>query len=163
MIAEYNGLPAICSWIDTPSHISVLRTMRRRLNAELTEGDSITLHKMSIWLDRYFSGANPETPDVLITGSDFARNVMQTLCNIPYGTTVAYGELARLAGVAAAVRAVASAVANNPLSLFIPCHRVICADGSPGRYAGTLDAKKQFLITLEMQSANTPQSQQKNI
>lgn len=149
MVAEWNGMPAVCSWHATPSHNTVLKTMSRRLNAELTEGDSLTLANMTGWLDRYFTGGNPEMPDVLITGSEFVQRVLRTLCTIPYGTRVAYGELARMSGFPRAVRAVASAVANNPLSLFIPCHRVICADGSLGRYAGLNDSKKEYLLTLE--------------
>lgn len=149
MIGELGGIPAVCTWIDTPSHNQILKTIPDRLNAEYELGDSVTLQSMATWLDEYFSGKKPGIPEVLITGSDFKQRILRTLCSIPYGKTVSYSELARMSGFSTATRAVATAVAKNPLSIFIPCHRVIRADGSPGCYAGSSDSKKLYLLSLE--------------
>ena len=70
------------------------------------------------------------------------------LQNIPYGKTIAYGELARKLGCPKAVRAVAAANGANPISIFVPCHRVIGAGGKLTGYAGGLP-RKEFLLALE--------------
>jgi methylated-DNA-[protein]-cysteine S-methyltransferase len=80
--------------------------------------------------------------------SPFAREVYRSLLQIPPGETVSYGELATLAGHPGAARAVGTAMAANPLALAIPCHRVVRADGSAGRY-GSCDALKPYLLSLE--------------
>lgn len=78
----------------------------------------------------------------------FQRDVYEALLTVPAGETVSYGELARLAGYPGAARAVGSAMAENPLPLVIPCHRVVRSDGSLGRY-GRCDALKEHLLRLE--------------
>ncbi|MFZ2503463.1 MAG: methylated-DNA--[protein]-cysteine S-methyltransferase [Nocardioides sp.] len=90
----------------------------------------------------------PLQPD----GTDFQRSVWQQLCEIAYGETISYGELARRLGKsAAASRAVGTANGANPIPIVIPCHRVIGADGSLTGYAGGLD-RKQVLLGLEQES-----------
>ena len=78
-------------------------------------------------------------------GTDFQRRVWNELCRIPYGTTISYRELAERIGQPTACRAVARANAQNPISLAIPCHRVIGADGSLTGYGGGLDVKRALL------------------
>lgn len=85
-----------------------------------------------------------------LKGSEFRRKVWQELMQIPYGDRISYGALAVRIGHPTAVRAVASAVANNPISILIPCHRIVCSDGSIGRYAGGAYLKKR-LLDLESQ------------
>ena len=103
------------------------------------------------WLDIYFSGTCPEfTPELRLKGSCFAVSVWEALLAIPYGQTVTYGEIARrLAArtevVSVSPRAVGAAVGRNPVSLIVPCHRVIGADGSLTGYAGGLERKKRLL------------------
>lgn len=82
------------------------------------------------------------------TGTDFQRRVWQALCDIPYGQTRSYGELAVAIGNEKAFRAVASSNAKNGLAIIIPCHRVINTGGKLGGYAGGL-AKKQWLLDYE--------------
>jgi methylated-DNA-[protein]-cysteine S-methyltransferase len=84
-----------------------------------------------------------------LAGDGFQRRVWALLAEIPYGETTTYGELARrLGGDATLARAVGRAVAHNPLSIIIPCHRVLGHDGALTGYAGGLD-RKRFLLDLE--------------
>lgn len=105
------------------------------------------------WLARYFAGEKPEADLPLrAAGTAFQRAVWDLLKEIPYGTTATYGELAkRLAarrGRPCSARAVGAAVGRNPISLIVPCHRVLGADGSLTGYAGGL-ARKRALLRLE--------------
>ena len=102
------------------------------------------------WLDAYFAGADPGfTPKLDPRGTPFQRAVWAALAAIPYGQTTTYGAIAaRLAGAGlprASARAVGGAVGRNPISLIIPCHRVVGADGSLTGYAGGLDRKARLL------------------
>ncbi len=112
------------------------------------------------WLDLYFSGVKPEIPVPLhLIGTDFQKQVWEILLTIPYGKTTTYGEIA---GKLAAARglnhmssqAVGGAVGHNPISLIIPCHRVLGADGSLTGYAGGIHRKKA-LLTLEQQGLHS--------
>ncbi len=85
-------------------------------------------------------------------GTEFQRAVWRALEEIPYGETVTYGELARRVGRPKAVRAVGQANHHNPLSIFIPCHRVVGANGSLTGYGGGLELK-QTLLDLERSHA----------
>lgn len=104
------------------------------------------------WLEAYFSGALPPAlPLLRPAGSPFRQAVWRLLEEIPRGTTATYGELARrlqAEGRAASAQAVGGAVGHNPISILIPCHRCVGADGSLTGYAGGLAAKR-FLLELE--------------
>ena len=100
------------------------------------------------WLDVCFSGREPDfTPPLCPRGTAFQRAVWKELSAIPYGQTTSYGALARRLGISSA-RAVGGAVGRNPVSLIIPCHRVLGADGRLAGYAGGLE-RKRFLLRLE--------------
>ena len=106
------------------------------------------------WLDIYFSGRRPDfTPPLNLEGTAFRKEVWQQLLQIPYGQTTTYGELA--AQLAAhrglkqmSAQAVGGAVGHNPISIIVPCHRVVGTGGSLTGYAGGL-AKKLALLKLE--------------
>ena len=105
-------------------------------------------------LGGYFAGRRT-TWDIpldwsLTTG--FRRAVQQASCEIGYGETLSYGELAAAAGNPRAARAAGSAMATNPISIVVPCHRVVRSGGDIGNYGGGIDAKK-FLLALEKSSA----------
>lgn len=106
------------------------------------------------WLNRYFAGERPGDPPPLApAGSPFRLAVWELLREIPYGKTETYGalaaELARRQGKERmSAQAAGGAVGHNPISIFIPCHRVVGADGSLTGYAGGVE-RKQFLLTLE--------------
>ena len=106
-------------------------------------------------LGAYFGGAlqSFKTP-LALTGTDFQKSVWQALCDIPFGTTQSYSDLAESVGNEKAVRAVASSNANNGLALIVPCHRVIAKGGGLGGYAGGLD-KKTWLIAHEKRYSET--------
>lgn len=78
-------------------------------------------------------------------GSDFQRRVWRALCEVPFGGTISYGELARRIARPSAARAVGAALAANPLPILIPCHRVVAADGSIGGFSGPSGAKAWLL------------------
>ena len=105
----------------------------------------------SSWLDAYFAGeeTDPEDLPLAPTGTEFQRTVWQALRDIPYGTTVTYGELASRIGCGSA-RAVGAAVGRNPISIIVPCHRVLGADGSLTGYAGGIDCKRWLLDHEEL-------------
>lgn len=97
-------------------------------------------------LDAYFAGHRTafDVPLVL-SGTPFQRRVWGALREIPYGTTISYGELARRVGQPSAARAVGLANGRNPVSVIVPCHRVIGTDGTLTGYGGGLDRKRRLL------------------
>ncbi len=101
------------------------------------------------WLDAYWAGDEPDPTELplALTGTDFQNQVWQCLLDIPYGQTVTYGELARMVGCGSA-RAVGGAVGHNPISVIIPCHRVVGARGQLTGYAGGMECKR-FLLEHE--------------
>lgn len=100
------------------------------------------------WLDEYFQGREPDfTPPLAPKGSSFRQAVWDVLLQIPYGRTVTYGTIAKKLGVKSA-QAVGGAVGHNPISILIPCHRVVGADGALTGYAGGVE-KKAYLLALE--------------
>ena len=107
------------------------------------------------WLDRYFTGEKPEIGELPLApvGSGFRKAVWRVLCQIPYGATTTYGEISRkvaaqLGKAHLSAQAVGGAVGHNPISIIIPCHRVVGSDSSLTGYAGGLE-KKRYLLSLE--------------
>lgn len=106
------------------------------------------------WLDIYFSGTEPDfTPPLRLSGTDFQLSVWEELLKIPYGETVTYGELARViarkkGGGRMSAQAIGQAAGRNKISIIVPCHRVVGADGSLTGYAGGPD-KKIALLKIE--------------
>lgn len=104
------------------------------------------------WLTQYFSGKEPTNKIPLAPeGTDFQKRVWQQLIVIPYGETISYKEIADQLNILdpskkTSPRAVGSAVAHNPISILIPCHRVLGSDGSLTGYAGGIDKKKRLLF-----------------
>ncbi len=106
------------------------------------------LEKAESWLESYFAGGNPKIDFPLAPrGTAFQRRVWAALTDIPRGETSSYGALAEKLGCRSA-RAVGAAVGRNPISILIPCHRVLGANGSLTGYAGGLE-RKRALLALE--------------
>jgi len=106
------------------------------------------------WLDIYFSGNKPDfMPKLSLNGSEFRMAVWDILLTIPYGSVMTYGEIAKILakqrGVAKmSAQAVGGAVGHNPISIIVPCHRVVGTNGNLTGYAGGID-KKISLLKIE--------------
>lgn len=113
------------------------------------EGPTPLLEEAARQLEEYFAGQRKEFSLPLAPkGTEFQLRVWQALLQIPYGETRSYGELAAMVGNPKACRAVGGANHRNPLSILIPCHRVVGTKGSLTGYAGGLSVK-EFLLKLE--------------
>jgi O-6-methylguanine DNA methyltransferase len=110
------------------------------------EGNRFT-KKAATWLKYYFSGRfdELEPPDLDLRGTEFELRVWSVLRQIPLGQTITYGELARSLGVPGGARAVGNANRRNPVSLIVPCHRVIGQNKSLVGYGGGLEVKKKLI------------------
>ncbi|MDR1646080.1 MAG: methylated-DNA--[protein]-cysteine S-methyltransferase [Tannerellaceae bacterium] len=123
----------------------------RTLGKEVSEQDLPVFETVRQWLDVYFSGKNPDfMPPLRPEGSPFQRSVWANLREIPYGQTSTYGEIAKWfeeenKGKRMSARAIGAAVGHNPVSILIPCHRVVGKNGSLTGYAGGIDTKIKLL------------------
>ncbi len=130
------------------------KSFPHKLVEESTEVELPIFTQTCNWLDIYFSGKEPDfTPPISLCTTPFRKAVYDILLTIPYGQTMTYGEIASILAEQQGVermsaQAVGSAVGHNPISIIIPCHRVVGADGSLTGYAGGLD-KKTALLKLE--------------
>lgn len=129
--------------------------MKRSFEEELCHGDSPILTATKAWLDSYFHGEHPPLDELNLApvGSPFQHSVWRLLCKIPYGEIVTYGDLAKTIAVQRGIKkmsaqAVGGAVGSNPISIIIPCHRVVGANGNLTGYGGGID-KKIALLKLE--------------
>lgn len=107
------------------------------------------------WLNRYFNGEKPCPNELELApiGSKFRKNVWDILCKIPYGKVITYNDIAKEIAKKRKInkmsaQAVGGAVGHNPISIIIPCHRVVGTNGSLTGYAGGLD-KKEYLLKFE--------------
>lgn len=141
--ADSQGL-CRCTWTDDTSQMQMPHLAS--VNDTTT---AVIMADTKRQLDEYFAGSRScfHLP-LHITGTKFQKQVWQALATIPYGTTRAYGEVARAIGRPTASRAVAGACHANPVAVIIPCHRVIGANGKPVGYAGGLD-RKLYLLEKE--------------
>lgn len=124
-----------------------------KIEEEMQEKENIEiLIKTKKWLDSYFKKERPKISelDLAPIGSEFAKNVWKILCQVPYGKITTYGEIANEISKAMykdkmSPQAVGGAVGHNPISIIIPCHRVIGANGKLTGYAGGIDKKIKLL------------------
>ena len=146
LAADEIGLTGL--WFDGQKYFA------RDLPAEHVEQNTPVLSEAKRWLDIYFTGREPDfTPPLHPIGSVFRQAVWEILLQIPYGQTTTYGEIARqlaakLGLPRMSAQAVGGAVGHNEISIIIPCHRVVGADGSLTGYAGGI-GKKEKLLELE--------------
>lgn len=123
---------------------------------QLTKQDSLPIfQKTKDWLDRYFRGENPTISELALSprGTEFQNQVWALLQQIPYGQTTTYGTIAKVVAQqrnrkTMSSQAVGNAVGHNPISILIPCHRVIGKNGELTGYAGGL-MRKEYLLKLE--------------
>ena len=125
-----------------------------KLNQDYIELENEDIIQAKKWLDIYFSGKQPDfTPKLHLVGTNFQLDVWNILLKIPYGKTTTYGNISQELVLKyhkehMSAQAVGNAVGRNPISIIVPCHRVIGANGKLTGYAGGLD-KKSKLLALE--------------
>ena len=146
ILGSYDNKLCLADWRYRKGRESIDRRVQKGLNATFIEEESSVLREAKEELEAYFQGLR-KTFDVplLMIGTEFQKSIWHELMKIPFGTTVSYLDLAKGIDNEKAVRAVASAVGANAISIFVPCHRIIGSDGSLTGYAGGLDAKKELL------------------
>lgn len=123
------------------------------MRIEMEENDELEiLQKAKRWLDRYFAGEKPQIDELSISpdGSVFRKTVWEILCKISYGRVTTYGEIAKKVAIklgrkSMSAQAVGGAVGHNPVSIIIPCHRVVGTDGSLTGYAAGIEVKIRLL------------------
>lgn len=143
------GSLCLCDWNLPERRSAVDRRLCSEFNARMVYEPCEVTTLAARELDEYFAGERTafDCP-MIFAGSDLRHRVWHELLAVAYGTTATYGDIAARIGRPTAVRAVASAVGANPLSIFIPCHRIIARSGKLTGYAGGLAAKK-YLLDLE--------------
>lgn len=123
------------------------------VSAEMTDSDDLPVFKNAKrWLDRYFMGERPSISELPLhpIGGAFRQGVWEILCEIPYGEVTTYGAIAkkmaaRMGKERMSSQAVGGAVGHNPISIIIPCHRVVGTNGSLTGYGGGIDLKVKLL------------------
>ena len=150
LAADERGLTGL--WFEGQKYFA------RTLSTECEERETPALADAAHWLDVYFSGHEPDfTPPLHPAGTPFQRTVWALLGQIPYGETTTYGALAqtlaaRVGLASMSAQAVGGAVGHNPVSIIVPCHRVVGADGSLTGYAGGIERK---IVLLCLEGADT--------
>ena len=120
----------------------------KHIPSDAVSGSCPVLEETKDWLSLYFAGKFPDfLPPLKPQGTPFQQKVWELLLQIPYGKTCTYGDLAKALDCKSS-QAVGGAVGRNPISILIPCHRVMGADGKLIGYAGGVE-KKKFLLHLE--------------
>jgi methylated-DNA-[protein]-cysteine S-methyltransferase len=138
LVASDKGLVAILWENDRPSRV--------RLGELVEDGGHPVLVETERQLGEYFAGRRREFSVALdMRGTRFQRDVWEALLAIPFGETRSYGQLARQLGNQRATRAVGAANGRNPVSIIVPCHRVIGSSGKLTGFAGGLDVKARLL------------------
>lgn len=127
------------------------------IKEELVEDNTLEIFiRTKKWLDKYFKGENPNIKELSLKprGTDFRKIVWSYLLEIPYGKTTTYKDITdkikKKLNKNMSYQAVGSAIGHNPISILIPCHRVISVNGNLTGYAGGIDIKKK-LLELEKQ------------
>jgi O-6-methylguanine DNA methyltransferase len=150
-LASQAGLVAL-EFSKDDRHARLDARLARWLPAHTIEdGSNAALDRTARWLDDYFSGrgADASRLPLVMHGTDFERRVWDRLRAIPPGHTRSYGDIAAELGLRNGARAVGLANGANPLSIVVPCHRVIGSNGTLTGYGGGLD-RKQWLLTHEL-------------
>lgn len=143
-LAEENGF-LIGLWFNDQKYFG------SNLTDKVEHKETTTILESKHWLDIYFNGEEPKfTPKLAYGSSPFQKIVLDILLTIPYGHTKAYGEIAKevahkLNKGKMSAQAVGNAISHNPISIIIPCHRVLSGDGSLAGYAGGIDRKEKML------------------
>jgi methylated-DNA-[protein]-cysteine S-methyltransferase len=148
LVASNKGLVAILWENDRPRRV--------RLGELVEDGENLILCETERQLKEYFEGRRSSfSLELDLRGTRFQNKVWEALLAIPFGETRSYGQIARQLGNSKATRAVGAANGRNPISIVVPCHRVIGSSGRLTGFAGGLDTKAQL---LELETASRPHS-----
>lgn len=148
MIMASNGTELTGLWFENQKYFP------KDLYDNFAEKNLPVFEETKKWLDIYFSQKIPDfTPKLNLIGSEFRKEVWNILLTIPYGTTMTYKEISNIIAynrntVKMSAQAIGGAVGHNPISIIIPCHRIIGSNGSLTGYAGGID-KKEMLLKIE--------------
>lgn len=142
-----DGINLIGVWLEGQKYFA------DSVKAEMQENDDLQIFKQTKnWLDRYFNKEMPNISELALApiGNQFRQDVWDILCKIPYGEVTTYGQIAQQISQlhnkkTMSAQAVGGAVGHNPISIIIPCHRVIGKSGSLTGYAGGIDIKIKLL------------------
>lgn len=145
-----DGKSLIGAWIEGQKYHGGI------VSEEMVAKDNLTIfNDTKSWLERYFAGKKPAISEIPLApiGGEFRQNIWGILSQIPYGRVVTYGDIAKqmaqkMNRTNMSCQAVGGAVGHNPISIIIPCHRVVGSNGSLTGYAGGID-KKIKLLELE--------------
>ncbi len=129
------------------------------IDGKITENNNLKIFvTVKNWLDKYFAGKKPNIKEIPIKfiGNDFRKSVWKILCKIPYGKTLTYGDIAKQIAKQKCItkmsaQAIGGAVGHNPISIIVPCHRVVGRNGKLTGYAAGIDKKKKL---LELEQVN---------
>ena len=149
MLGVYGPGLFMCDWVTGGRIESSLHRIGKYLREREIHDDEMLLSRVVSMLDEYFAGKRKifEIPTITF-GTEFQRRVWDELPKVSYGETSTYSAIATAVDNPRGVRAVAAAIGTNPLSILIPCHRIMGADGSLTGYAGGIEAKR-YLLRLE--------------
>lgn len=152
LLASFENELVLCRWADDTNNDRIIKRISLYLDSEPEFRENTRFNLLEKVIDMYLNKhiGLPEFPYRLV-GTPFQCEVWQALTQIPFGATRKYLDIAKAIGREKSVRAVASAIASNPLELFIPCHRVVPSSGGIGNYTGGAWRKK-YLLSLEATS-----------
>lgn len=152
LVGASEGKLVLCDWVDKHCKNTIGRHMLGQWQVFFYEASNVIIEETIVQLDQYFLGQRTEFElPLLLIGTPFQQHVWEELLKIPYGQTISYLRLAERMGIPKAVRAVANANGANPVSIIVPCHRVVGSNGKLGGYGGGLETKR-FLLNIEQPS-----------
>ncbi len=146
ILGSFDKKLCMCDWRYRKMRDRIDNRIENGLVARFVEKNDKVLEKSRHQLNEYFNYKRKIfSIPLLMVGTEFQKNVWNGLIKIPFGETLSYLQLAENVANGNSVRAVASANGANAISIFIPCHRVICGNGKLAGYAGGLDVKDKLL------------------
>jgi methylated-DNA-[protein]-cysteine S-methyltransferase len=152
VLGSLGGKLCLLGFGDREMRRAVDDQIRKKLDAKFIEQSDKVLEQTMKQIDEYLSGKRKEFDvPLLMVGTDFQRRVWKALARVPYGATSTYGQIAEAIGSPKAVRAVGNASSANPISIIVPCHRIIGGDGGLVGYGGGLSVKRRL---LELERSN---------
>jgi len=152
VLGSFGGKLCLLGFGDREMRRAVDGRISKKLDAEFVEQSDEVLEQTMKQVDEYLNGNRKEFDmPLLMLGTDFQRRVWKALTRVPYGATSTYGQIAEAIDSPRAVRAVGNANAVNPISIIVPCHRIIGGDGGLVGYGGGLSIKRRL---LELERSN---------